>query len=69
MYEQAEQAIRAAHAAVSELLAHIDYDRHASVHLVLDKLAAAAMWLNVLKGEERQIADLEHGIRQTEPTA
>jgi hypothetical protein len=69
MYKQAEQAIRAAHTAVSELLAHIDYDRHASVHLVLDKLAAATMWLNVLKGEERQIADLEHGIRQTEPTA
>jgi hypothetical protein len=69
MYEQAKQSIRDAHAAVSELLAHIDYDRHASVHLVLDKLAAAAMWLNVLEGEEGKIAELEHGIRQTEPTA
>ena len=69
MYEHAQQAIRDAHAAVSALLAHIDYDRHASVHLVLDKLAAAAMWLDVLKKEEGQIADLEHSIRQTEPTA
>jgi len=69
MYERAQQAIRDAHAAVSELLAQIDYDRHASVHLVLDKLAAAAMWLDVLKKEGTRIADLEHSVRQTEPTA